>query len=281
MDALLYDVSKEAIRQGTAGIILIDAINEHPDFKAFSLEIEKLIEKSIEYPQIRVILTCRSEYFDDRFGNLCRSSFADQMVIEREIHQHMTSEHKQRLVEGYLKFFKIAVNSMSEHVSRQLEGDPFLLRVFCEAYGNHTAKSLKRIQHLGHIRREAVFRMYFSKKFECLKERAFITTNSATGTQNPYWFVLRKVIHWMIEQDTYADVPLSIFDSDHSELLLLLELIDEDILLRKDIDPNKIFAQREVINFTFDACRDFLISNYLVNVILNENKSKFTRLFNK
>jgi hypothetical protein len=138
-------MNEEARRRGTAGIILIDAINEHSDLKIFSLEIEKLIEKCVEYSHIRVILTCRSEYFDNRFGNLCKSSFSDRMVIEREIHQYMASENKYRMVKGYLQFFKIDINQMSENVFRQLEEDPFLLRVFCEAYGDHTAKSLKQI----------------------------------------------------------------------------------------------------------------------------------------
>ena len=281
IDALMHDLNEEAIRKGTAGIILIDAINEHPDFKAFSLEIERFIEKCIEYSNIRVILTCRSEYFDDRFGNLSKSSFADRMVIEREIHQHMTKEHKQRLVEGYLRFYKICDNRMSDHVFHQLEEDPFLLRVFCEAYGDHTAKSLKQTPFIYHIRREAVFRTYFDKKFEGLKERASSITGSPTRKQNPYWSVLKKVICWMIEQDAYSDVPLSIFDTDQDELRLLLELIDEDILLRKDINPKKIFAQREVVNFTFDSCRDFLISNYLINVILQNDESKFKHLVKK
>lgn len=281
LDALLRDMNEEARRQGTAGIILIDAINEHSDLKIFSLEIERLIEKCIEYSHIRVILTCRSEYFDNRFGNLCRSSFVNRMFIEREIHQHMATEHKQRLVEGYLRFYKICDNRMSEHVFRQLEEDPFLLRVFCEAYGDHTAKSLKQTPFIYHIRREAVFRIYFEKKFEDLKERTSTATNTPTGKQRPYWSVLKKVIHWMIEQDTYADVPLSIFDTDRTGLMLLLELVDEDILLRKDIDPKRIFAQKEVINFTFDACRDFLISNYLMNVILQEDASKFKQLVQK
>jgi len=281
IDGLMHDVNEEAMRRGTAGIVLIDAINEHPVLETFSREIERLIEKCLEYPHIRIILTCRSEYFDERFGNLCKSSFSDRMVIERQIHQDMAPEHKHRMVNGYLKFFKIGDNRMSEHVFRQLEDDPFLLRVFCEAYGDHTANSLKRIPFISHIRREAVFRMYFNKKFESLKERGSNTIDSSTRRQSAYWSVLKKVIHCMIEQDIYTDVPLSVFDSNQSELQLLLELIDEDILLRKDIDPNKIFAQKEVVNFTFDACRDFLISKYLIEVILQEDESKFRHLVKK
>ncbi len=276
LESLLADIDAEAGRKGTAGLIVIDAINEHPDLRAFSQELETFVEKCLEYPHVRVMLTCRSEYFDARFGNLARSSFADHLLVEREIHERMTPEHRKRLVRGYFRFFRIHPSSMSEHVHRQLSEDPFLLRVFCEAYGDPTATSVISVGKLRHIRREGLFREYFTRKFESLKSRAAVKTGFLVGTAHPYQETLRIMIEWMVEEKRFSDVPVHIIPSD--QLGHLDQLLDEDILVRRDLVSDSVLGSNEVINFTFDACRDFLLADYLLNVIFKTDTQRFTSL---
>ncbi|HUT61519.1 MAG TPA: hypothetical protein VNA25_27035, partial [Phycisphaerae bacterium] len=276
IDDLLSDIEDEARRRGTAGVILIDAINEHSDLSVFPQEIEGFVEKCLEYPRIRVILTCRSEFFDARFGSLLRSSFADRMVLEREIHQQMGKEHRQRLVDGYFRFFKILKPRMSDYVLRQFQEDPFLLRMFCEAYGDPAASHERSIKPLHHIRREALFRQYFAHKFGALRSRSIWKTGVLLGNCHPYQALLRTVIDWMVEHDTYANVPIGIFS--HGQLPVLEDLVDEDILVRRDLFSESVLGAKEVLNFTFDACRDFLLSDFLLNILLPKDRARFEEL---
>jgi hypothetical protein len=276
LEDLLEEIDCEARRQGTAGIILIDAINEHPDLPVFTQEIEELIEKCLQYSRIRVILTCRSEYFDARFGNLGKSSFADRLVIQREIHQRMTEEHRRRMIQGYFHFFKLDVPWMSNHARKQFGEDPFLLRMFCEAYGNPVAKGVRKMGRLRNIRRDALFREYFKQKLGALKERTSQKTGFLLGNRHPYQEVIRKAIQWMVDSGRYADVPLTFFKE--KELGTLSSLVDEDILIRRDLTADSVIGSKEVLNFTFDACRDFLLSDYLLNVLAKQDRQRFEKL---
>lgn len=275
----LNDINEEACKKGTAGIIIIDAINEHPDVHVFSQEIEELIEKCLTYPRIRVLLTCRSEYFDLRFSNLLASSFAHQFVVEREIQQRMSNQHKKRLLDGYFGFFKIRISSMSKHVTRQFEEDPFLLRIFCEVYGDHNAQSERSLKPLYNIRRGSLFQGYFNKKLTNLNTRTVIKTGFLLGNSHPYQDLLRTIIRWMLDNDLYENVPISIFHRD--KLGNLSDLLDEDILVRRDLISESILGGTEVINFTFDECRDFLLSDYLLNVLINEDAIRFADVVEK
>lgn len=276
IDDLLSDIEDEARRRGTAGVILIDAINEHSDLSVFAQEIEDFVETCSGYPSIRVILTCRSEYFDVRFGNLLKSSFADQMIVEREIHQHMGEEHCRRLVDGYFRFFKISRPLMSDPVLRQFQEDPFLLRMFCEAYGDPAASRKRSMKPLRHIRLQALFTQYFDHKFGTLKSRALVKTGVLLGNRHPYQALLRTIIAWMVEQDTFSNIPIAIFSED--QLPALGDLVDEDILVRRDLFSESVLGAEEVLNFTFDACRDFLLSDSLLNVLLPRDRARFEAL---
>jgi hypothetical protein len=279
LESLLTDIEEEARLKGTAGLIAIDAINEHPDLQSFSQELEALIEKCMEYPHIRVMFTCRSEYFMARFGNLMNSSFSDRIVVEKEIQEQMESEHRKRLVLGYFKYYKIPYSSISENVFKQLSEDTFLLRVFCEAYGDPMAQSVLLIGRINHIRREALFREYFNRKLQSLKSSATIKTGFLLGTKNLYQKVLREIVEWMLQKRTFSDVPMSIFTQ--GKLTHLSQLLDEDILIRRDLTSNSILASEEVINFTFDAFRDFLLSDYLLNIVFTQDAQKFHKLLNE
>ncbi len=272
---LLEDITSEAERRDTAAIILIDAINEHPDLPVFAQELVEFIERCLDYPRLRIILTCRSEFFDARFSDLVASSFADRLVIEREIHQRMTGERRRRMIDGYLRFFKLDIPWMSDHVHEQLGEDPFLLRMFCEAYGDPNADSPRTIGRFHTIRRDAIFREYFKQKMKTLTARADRRTGFLVGKGHPYQQVIKKAISWMIDNEMYADVPVSVFRDD---LGTVSDIVDEDVLVRRDLAAHSVLGSNEVLNFTFDACRDFLLSDYLLNVLAKKDWPHFKTL---
>ena len=276
ISALLADINSEAERRDTTGIILVDAINEHPDLVTFAAEIERFVETCMRFPRLRIILTCRSEFFDERFGNLGTSSFAGRLVIEGDIQHRMTAEYRRRMIAGYLRFFNIQIGRMSDEVRRQFGDDPFLLRMFCEAYGDPDANSARSMSRLRSIRREAMFREYFHRKMTALSDIARRRTGFLAGVGHPYQEVLRTIVAWMVEHDEYADVPISVCVQAGGPALD--DVIDEDVLVRRDLAPGSVLGKREVINFTFDACRDFLLADYLLNIVAQEDRIRFRGL---
>jgi hypothetical protein len=79
-----------------------------------------------------------------------------------------------------------------------------------------------------------------------------------------------------VENRKFADVPVDTVPSVHLDYLS--QLLDEDILVRRDLVADSVLGRVEVINFTFDACRDFLLADYLLNIVFKTDPGRFERL---
>ena len=75
---LLPDIERICLKDNKPLIILIDGINEHPHINCFKVQLENLIEEFTRSPYVKFILTCRSEYFEQRFSNLKTASFKEK-----------------------------------------------------------------------------------------------------------------------------------------------------------------------------------------------------------
>jgi hypothetical protein len=267
IDSLLQQIEGDCARREVVGLMVIDGLNEHDDLAIFATEVEKLIERCLRYPHLRVLMTCRSEYFDARFANLGRSSFSDLMVTERDIHRRMEDTYKKRLVAGYLSFFNIRCR-MDDTAETKLASDALLLRFFCEAYAG--AKELT----VGSICKDALFRTYLSKKLSAVAEVGSLRTGYLVGNRHPYQSLLRKMIDWMFEHFQFDNVPANVFGPE--ELGALTELVDEDILLRKDPEGKTDILNEtsEVVSFTFGELRDFILADHLLNSVLPQDATK-------
>lgn len=275
IDSLLQQVEGECARRDTVGLIVIDGLNEHDDLGILATEVEHLIEKCLNYPRLRVMLTCRSEYFEARFANLGRSSFADLIVTVRDLHREMEDSYKKRLLAGYLSFFNIRCR-MDDTVQTKLASDPLLLRFFCEAYA-----CTPHVLTIGSICKDALFRTYMDKKLAAVAEASASRSGYLVGTRHPYQSLLRKIIDWMIEHSRFDSVPVNVFGTD--ELTILTALIDEDIFLTKELaGSSSVLSDRtEVVGFTFAELRDFLLADHLLNSILPQDAARCEDLIQK
>ena len=274
IDRLLKAMEDNGARHNVPCTVIIDGLNEHDDLPTFATEVERFIEVCMRYPHIRVVLTCRSEYFGARFANINNASFAGVTVTERDIHRNISDTHKTRLVAGYLRFFDIRCR-MDEVVQRRLADDPLLLRFFCEAYAG------RKDMLVTSICKDALFRTYLAKKLEAATEASSRQTGFLVGNKHPYAALLRKIVDWMVENLQFTGVPISIFQQH--ELASLTKLIDEDVFLVKDLtgklgvmsDPD------EAVSFTFGELRDFLVADHLLTTVLPQSESRFEELVQK
>ena len=94
-------------------ILIIDALNESADIEKFAKKLEEFIEELLTYDFIRIILTCRSEYFEYRFDNLINSTFAESLFHIDNLSMRECEEEE--LINKYFVFFKLSYSSISHN----------------------------------------------------------------------------------------------------------------------------------------------------------------------
>jgi NACHT domain. len=238
--------------------ILIDGINEHKNYPLFSLALEQFIQRC-NSTNIKVIITCRSEYFDNRFGNLLLVK--NQSVIDLDAWKyvnHIPDVHQKTLISKYFEEFNIALQI--DHINQNIIGifnkDKLILRIFCEAYENEIPA-----EFLEDLFKLEIFNKYFEKKLEAV---------------NGLEYCLQEIITWMINHNEFSNILISNFSKDTATIIEATTY--ENIVVRKDIisTPGIAFCKSEVMNFVYDEFRDFLIAS---KIIINwENNNQLAKI---
>jgi hypothetical protein len=256
--AALRDLERLSLTDQAPVTIIIDGINEHKDISDFSHRLERLIEQLLEYRFVNVILTCRSEYFDQRFTNFREASFADEICFVENMERYMTAMHKDHLIESYFRFFNLQCPYLSPRAREALKDDTLLLRMFCEAYGDHTAKDIIHLPQIMDIYKDEIFRIYLEKKLQGASQYYDSSARLSVGVGTRYKRVLARIIQLMVEREQFGNIPVVDLEAEYYETLG--DMIGEDIIFRKDLVEGKsvLDEKSEVINFTFDEFRDFL-----------------------
>lgn len=260
-DEFLEDIEYVCNKNNAVFTIVIDGLNENSNIEHFSQELYKFVEKILEKKIIRLIFTCRSEYFEERFKIFKEPSFNQKMLM---MDSYMKRYHRRnerlpkylqdRLLDSYIKFFKVK-STIFDNVRYQLSDDFLLLRIFCEVYGKHTNPNAPTEQ-VYDIYKDDLFKKYFEYKREEIETK---TSYSLTDFQQ----LFKVILAYMIDKHQYINIPFDILNGINKELLN--HIIDEDIFFRKDLikDEASVFANKEVLNFTFDEFRDYLLADYL------------------
>lgn len=248
-------------------VVIFDGINEHPDLVRFAVAIEKTIEHLLSFSFVKVIITCRSEYFSERFSNLRAATFSGSIHEVKDIHRQMPEPHRHRMMNAYFQFFKIKPSYMTSMVQQVLENDPLLLRFFSEAYGDPDANDSIMLPAMADVYRDVIFKKYLEKKLDEVTSKQSPRPGAGLSQTRQYKDVLRTIVAEMIASAQFSDIPLSAVDK--SLLPALAELIAEDVFMRRDLVAGKsvLDSDAEVINFTFDEFRDYLLVDHLLNVV--------------
>ena len=253
-------------------IIIIDGINENLFPQLFSEKLESFIAELVEHDFIRIVISCRTEYYQKNFLNLDQSSFVNELQkITSLIGNRPDDNLKLKLFKIYFNHFKIKYNSISDRAYDQLVSNFLILRIFCEAYKN------ENLGVISDIYKEELFDKYYTLKSEEINKRLKENDEfNITGTFYIQSFI-STIIKFMIENKTYVNVPLDSVIEDPKHKALYIRFLDENILVKRDIYTieKEIFTSTEVVNFTFDEFRDFLISKYLVESLYKKSQDEF------
>lgn len=258
-------------------VLIIDGLNEHHRISEFSAQLEQFIETVIEYPHLKLLLTCRSEFFQQRFGNLIQAPL-DAHTFVLEAHERQRDEERyEEMQEGYFAFFKIKRELVSEQVIESLKSDILLLRFFCEAYGARGKPEGYQQPNIDNIYREQIFKIYLEGKLgaaDLFLQRVGGKVNPK-GTKGDLVAILGYAVKHMLETWQFSDVPISIIPASLNEALYAL--LGEELVLRRDAPSGaSVFSpSEETINFTFDEFRDYLLAQYLLYRVYDTDAPAF------
>ncbi len=260
-------------------VLIIDGLNEHPNVRAFAGQLEHLLETLVRYPHVRVLMTCRSEFLEQRFGTLLSGSLAPVLHVSSAHGQRFDDEQYRELVARYFRFFKVRSSLVSRCVIDFLQRDVLLLRFFCEAYGARGRDDTYAQPFVAGIYRDEIFRRYVEDKMGRAQHAVANDRSIPRPLVRPAEIrrVLSLVAAHMLETGQYANVPRTVVPAElDAELTALL---DEELVLRRDLGPapSLLAEPTEVLNFTFDEMRDFLLAQHLLAVYV-QNPGEFARL---
>lgn len=256
-------------------VIIIDGLNEVFNIRDFDEKIHDFLRQSSCYPYIKLICTCRTEFFEQRFKQLSVLPPSTLLML-KDFDLKMNAGEKHKLWQSYLEHFNIIIGHVNLEVYEKLTKNPLLLRIFSESHENSS------ISDLNHLYTETVFRKYFTIKIgnigdskECKSLLNIQTNKVAIG-------IFKNLIQLMITNKEYTNIKIVDLDLDDVEIEELSRIINEDILLKRDLETDDILdLSYEVINFTFDEMRDFLIANQLINEIYKGNPLQFSDFLNE
>jgi hypothetical protein len=248
--------------------ILIDGLNENPNPQLLSQNLELFVLELLKFKHIKIILSCLTEYYKNNFSNLSNAAFNDLLIQVENVNKHLKPRQKRRLYETYLSYFQITINSVADSAYEQLVDNFLLLRIFSEAYKGQI------IPALTHIYKDELFQKYYEVESENINQR-LIENNPLPQFDIKNFFCF--MIQYMIEHSCYENIPLDeILNKELQNRDLYIRFLDENILVRKDLDnQNGVFGNKELVNFTFDEFRDFLITDYLLREVYPQNNRDF------
>lgn len=229
--------------------IIIDAINEN-DSNGFGSRIATFINKITGYSRVKVIVSCRNEYYKERFRE-CLVEKVDISAFEFDLkEQHYTFAAINKIIRAYSKFFNYSGN-ISPTVRNMLSEQLLLLRIFFEVNKDSNLDVFS-------IRKHEIYAQYI----EVIKQ------NSGEYIVK----MLDTVADFMIENENYDEISLSDLEKAGIISELIKKTVDSSILLSKKLvfhEGTIARNENEVVYFVFDEMRDY----YLARRILLENIS--------
>lgn len=253
-------------------ILIIDGLNENPNPEAFSRNLQVFLDAVLQYDCVKVIMTCRTEYYKEYFSTF-DDAFKDKMIKIEDLNKHFDEDERIRLLDNYLRYFNITTQ-FEQSVQERLCNDLLLLRFFCEANRN------KNLGAVHSIKREELFTEYYDVMTRSLIEKVQNEEGYKLSAYRVKDFIT-KLIDYMISNGVFFNVPLSYLESKFTnvEQKFFSRFLEENILLRKDLTPDAkgLFGRKEVVNFTYDSFRDYLLSAYLTDYVYVNDRNHYEK----
>lgn len=271
-DMLRY-IKRFCYQQNKPLVIIIDGLNEHGNSALLKVNLQQIINISMQYDFVKFIITCRTEYYDTNYNDMLVPF--QNYTIEHESNSYITEDCSDALIDNYCDYFKIKANFTRE-IKQEFSDNLLLLRIYSETYQK------QNVGLVSHIRKDSLFQSYYSKM--CNNITKSMQKSGVKINSSDIRFFHETLVKLMLDENAFSNIPISDILRVLSERqkTIFYQFIDSNILIKRDLNNN--LFNNEVIGFTFDEFRDFMISHYLVDKIFDRNSpdafiecvSKFT-----
>lgn len=232
--------------------IIIDAVNEN-DSDGFACRITKFISEISRFSRINVIVSCRNEYYKERFRKHLVEN-VDIPAFEFDLkEQHYTLAGIKQMIRAYSKFFNYT-GQIAFNVQNMLSKQLLLLRIFFEVNKDSNTDVFT-------IRKHEIFAKYIEMVKQACGE--YIVQ------------ILDTVTDFMIETQNYDEISFSDLKRLGISSAVIKKAVDSSILLSKKLISHEgtiAKSETEVLYFVFDELRDY----YVARRILLKNISEET-----
>ena len=238
--------------------IVIDAINEN-DTEIFYTTMNDFIDFIKKYSNIKLLLSCRSEYFEDRYNKLFKNQ--NEYILTYEINQlHYPKRIKTRLFNNYKKEFCFK-GEISKEVFSYLIHSLLLMRIFFEVYRNSDEKIISLNKY-----------KIYAEYIKSLKN----------NVSNPELFI-NKLVEKMLEKRKFDEISINDLSISDEEFMTFKKFADENLLISRTIkkyEGTLPETEEEVFYFVFDELRDYCISKFIIKKCLDNKDYEYTLLYN-
>lgn len=259
----------DASGEGASGkaLIIIDAINEGRNREDWSNYLVALITKISEFPNINIVLSCRSTYLDW----LIPEGLIDSELMKITHQGFRGFEHKASAI--YLS--KQGISKPSAPILSPEFSNPLFLKICCKAIKDQGLdsfpKGLKGITdllnfYINNIERTAC-KVKKYRRGERIVNKTFNALALKLYPDHQFGLELSEAITLINGMDSRPDSNNTLFD-----LLLHEGVISEDVIFNEVSQK----ADIPVIRFTYERFSDYFIANSLLD---NVNKDDLKQAF--
>lgn len=256
-------------------IIVIDGLNEHPQQGLFKNNLARVLSAVKEFSHVKILLTCRKQFYDSNyviFQHIVNERLCEVNLERRHRGWDGTETNEEKcLIERYATHFNVK-EPISQTIRNELLDDLLLMRIFFQGYQGQDISKMSRIDYVN------LYSQYYNQLCEqvqyIIEQDVKITDNRGMAIK-----IFEKIIVWMVENDVFINLPfediLKYLSNDERQCFTAF--INANMLLKQDMSEQGS-GVNEVINFTYEQMRDFLVARYLIDVIFPENSNKFEKL---
>lgn len=234
-------------------IVIVDGMNEIGNTAHFEQSVYLLKNEYEDLPWFKIILSCRDELFKERYPRID----SDAEIAKQDLRNNRSDIAivRERVFRGYLDFFHIEINELTNIVFEELTNNYLLLRIFSETYGNEQSTCNYLVQCVEHLNLSNLFDGFLERQ----KERICNTTAEEITFDN----IVEKIVSTMLYADSFASVDLNNFLE--TEINFVNKIIEESVIYKKEVKINTGFRNKtkHALGFTYDEMRDFLIANHI------------------
>jgi hypothetical protein len=229
--------------------VVIDALNEN-NTRDFHDNIMYLLNLLGKYSRIKILISCRNEYFNERFNVIFEKIYPQYNIVN--INQiKYDSRAKEKAMINYQNYFNVKGNIVGS-AKEKLFSSLLLMRIFFEVNKNKEINALE-------LRNAEIYKQYIKQVTE---------KNSKLNLSIDFGNILDKIIKLMLKNNSYDGIPIEELKLTNVELNEFKSMLDENLIINKKIKTGAGITETEseIIYFVFDELRDYCISrNILVD----------------